>query len=170
MLDLIKYISLVKNGDMEFVKELLVNGFNHDLINDLINLPAANLNDIQDCFSISIDGQKLSKKIRQIKKQVEFDHEIDHLISMGVPFKIAKKYFGISTNEYSNKRKLSNLSFDDKKLQVSDLHIIFSTYNSFIDEGFNDLESLKKTHLSVRDEIGLNVSIKKLNEVCCEYD
>lgn len=170
MLDLVKYISSVKNGEISFVKELLANGFNQNLINDLVTLPAANLNEIQDCFSISIDGRKLSKKIRFIKKQREYEFEIDSWVQMGLPYKLAKKHFGLTTNDYSNRRKYVTLEFDDGMLQSKDISIIYSTFQEKVKNACSKIDALKETHLSLKNEFNLKISIKKINEVCCEYD
>jgi hypothetical protein len=172
-MDLINYIYQIKNGDKQLAKELYVAGFTEN-INDLVNLPAANLNEIKDCFSISlsidIDGEKLSRKIRYIKRQIEHDNYIDELISMGMSFKQGHKYLGISRNEYFNKRNMTDLKFNDNKLKDNDIELIYSSFQLNKEKCRDHLTVLKKTYLDVHEKKGLNVSLKKIHEVCCEHD
>jgi predicted aspartyl protease len=170
-MDIINYIRLVKNGDKQIVKELLVNGFNQYLINDLVNLPAVSLNEIKDCFSISIDGEKLSRKIKHIKLQVESENRINELINMGLSYKQANKFLGIFKNEFSHRRTMFGLDFNDNKLRTPDIEFIYTTFHQKKrQKDLEHLELLRETHLDVVKKKGLSVSLKKIDEICCEYD
>ena len=163
MSKVLSFICTLKNGEKKSIEKLISSGFNPDLINTLIEIPAAEINNLEKYFELVVKGKELNRHMHSIIEKNKTELKIKEYIINGACYSILENHFGLNSREikqkkniYQKKELISQCSEKEKDIIMK--YLIMYDNKSIIDK----LIIVRK---KASKEIGKELSINIINRI-----